>query len=109
MTTPRSSPYMYATWPTKYLAGDKSCLWACWFKTHYQGHEKAPSDFNLVRWQAEHTVLLNALIDELEGQDCEVFIEHPKLVQGREPEVRTHGERQARPDSEVSGRQDRDL
>ena len=76
MTTARSSPYMYVTWPTKYLAGDKSCLWACWFKTHYQGHEKAPSDFNLVRWQAEHTVLLNALIDELEGQDCEVFIEH---------------------------------
>lgn len=76
MTVPRSSPYMYATWPTKYLNGDKSCLWACWFKTHYQGYEKAPSDFDLARWQAEHTVLVNSLADELEGHGCEVWIEH---------------------------------
>ena len=76
MTVPRSSPYMYATWPTKYLTGEKSCLWACWFKTHYQGYEKAPSDFDLARWQAEHTVLVNSLADELERQGCEVWIEH---------------------------------
>ena len=28
MTAPRSSPYLYVTWPAKYLTGDKSCLWA---------------------------------------------------------------------------------
>ena len=76
MTVPRSSPYMYGTWPTKYLTGDKSCLWACWFKTHYQNYEKAPSDFDLARWQAEHTVLVNSLADELERQGCKVWIEH---------------------------------
>ena len=76
MTTPRSSPYMYGTWPTKYLTGEKSCLWACWFKTHYQNYEKAPSDFDLARWQAEHTVLVNSLADELERQGCKVWIEH---------------------------------
>ena len=76
MTVPRNSPYMYATWPTKYLTGEKSCLWACWFKTHYQNYEKAPSDFDLARWQAEHTVLVNALADELEGHGCKVHIEH---------------------------------
>lgn len=76
MTTPRSSPYVYATWPTKYLTGDKSCLWACWFKTHHQNYEKAPSDFDLVRWQAEHTVLVNSLANDLEKRGCEVFIEH---------------------------------
>ncbi|MDE2688471.1 MAG: PD-(D/E)XK nuclease family protein [Chloroflexota bacterium] len=76
MTTPRSSPYLYATWPTKYLTGDKSCLWACWFKTHHQNYEKAPSDFDLVRWQAEHTVLVNSLVNDLEKRGCKVFIEH---------------------------------
>ena len=76
MTVPRSSPYMYATWPTKYLTGEKSCLWACWFKTHHQGYEKAPSDFDLARWQAEHTVLVNSLANDLEGQGCKVWIEH---------------------------------
>ena len=24
MTAPRSSPYLYVTWPAKYLTGDKS-------------------------------------------------------------------------------------
>ena len=76
MTTPRSSPYMYATWPTKYLVGDKSCHWACWFKAHHQGYEKAPSDFDLARWQAEHTVLVNSLINDLEKNGCKVWIEH---------------------------------
>ena len=76
MTVSRSSPYMYATWPTKYLTGEKSCLWACWFKAHHQGYEKAPSDFDLVRWQAEHTVLVNSLANDLEKQGCRVWIEH---------------------------------
>ena len=76
MTTPRSSPYLYATWPTRYLTGDRSCLWACWFKTHHQDYEKAPSDFDLARWQAEHTVLVNSLANDLEKQGCTVWIEH---------------------------------
>ena len=76
MTVQRDNPYVYATWPTKYLTGDKSCLWACWFKTHHQRYEKAPSDFDLVRWQAEHTVLLESLTNELEQKGCIVWIEH---------------------------------
>ena len=76
MTAPRSSPYLYVTWPAKYLTGDKSCLWACWFKTHHQDYVKAPSDFDLVRWQAEHTVLVNSLVDDLEKNGCKVWIEH---------------------------------
>ena len=76
MTAPRNSPYMYVTWPTKYLTGDMCCLWACWFKTHHQGNEKAPGDFDLVRWQAEHTVLVNSLVNRLERHGCKVWIEH---------------------------------
>lgn len=76
MTTPRSSPYMHATWPTKYLTGEKSCLWACWFKAHHRDYAKAPSDFDLVRWQAEHTVLVNSLVADLEKHGCTVLIEH---------------------------------
>ena len=76
MTVPRDKPYMYATWPTRYITGDKSCLWACWFKTHYYRYRKAPSDFDLVRWQAEHTVLVESLTNELEQKGCTVWIEH---------------------------------
>ena len=76
MTVSRDKPYVYATWPTKYITGDKSCLWACWFKTHHQRYEKAPSNFDLVRWQAEHTVLVESLTNKLEQKGCSVWIEH---------------------------------
>ena len=70
---------------------------------------KAPSDFDLVRWQAEHTVLVNSLVDGLEKNGCKVWIEHQNSFQDREQEVRSHGEWQARPDSEVPRWQDCDL
>ena len=40
MTVQRDNPYMYATWPTRYITGDKSCLWACWYKTHYYRYQQ---------------------------------------------------------------------
>ena len=76
MTYKRRSPYLHATWIPRYLTGDKSCLWACWFKANYQGYDKMPSDFDVARWTMEHTDLLNKLIADLEEQGCELFIEH---------------------------------
>ena len=62
--------------PTKYLTGGMFCLWVCWFKAHCQGYAKAPGYLDLVRWQAEHTVLVNALVNRLEQNGCEVWTEH---------------------------------
>ena len=75
MTTPRTNTYLYVTWISRYLTGDKSCFWACWFKGNFQGYEKMPSDFDSARWNMEHTDLLNELVAELEEQGCELFIE----------------------------------
>ena len=41
--TPDVSPYLHATWIPRYLTGDKSCLWACWFKANKQGYDRMPS------------------------------------------------------------------
>ena len=57
MTTRRSNPYLHVSWLSKALVGDKSCLWAYWFKANNQGYAKAPSDFNSARWQMDHTEL----------------------------------------------------
>ena len=76
MAYARRSPYLHATWISRYLTGDKSCLWACWFKANYQGYDRMPSDFDVARWTMEHTDLLNKLIADLEEQGCELFIEH---------------------------------
>ena len=76
MTHPRTSPYMYVTWIPRYLTGDKSCLFAAWFKANHQGYAKMPSDFDAARWNMEHTDLMNELVEELEERGCEIFIEH---------------------------------
>ena len=97
MTHPRTSPYMYVTWIPRYLTGDKSCLFAAWFKANHQGYAKMPSDFNSAKWNMEHTDLMNELVAELEERGCELFIEqqnsfrvesaHSGAVTGGKPDV----------------------
>ena len=50
MAYARSKPYLHATWIPRYLTGDKSCLWACWFKANYQGFDRMPSPTSM--WHA---------------------------------------------------------
>ena len=104
MAYARSNPYLHATWIPRYLTGDKSCLWACWFKANYQGFDRMPSDFDVARWTMEHTDALNRLIADLEEQGCELFIEHQngfRVLSGAEPTHRRRDRRQGRPDSAV--------
>ena len=72
MTIMRTNPYLYATWISRYLVGDKSCLWVCWFKANFHGYANMPSDFDSACWNMEYTYLMNKLVAELEGQDCEL-------------------------------------
>ena len=85
MAYARRSPYLHATWIPRYLTGDKSCLWACWFKANKQGYDRMPSDFDVARWTMEHTDLLNKLIADLEEQGCELFIEHQNGFRVKSP------------------------
>ena len=75
MTRSRNKPYLHVTWISRYLTGDKSCIWATWFKSNNQGYAKMPSDFDSARWNMEHTDLMNELVEELEERGCQIFIE----------------------------------
>ena len=75
MTTPRTNPYLYVTWIPRYLTGEKSCLYAAWFKANHQNYKKKPSDFNSAKWNMEHTDLMNEFVEELEERGCQIFIE----------------------------------
>ena len=75
MTVTRDKPYVSVTWIPKFLVGDRSCIWSCWFKAQHQDYERMPSDFDSAKWNAEHTDLVNRLIEELEELGCELFIE----------------------------------
>ncbi len=64
MATPRSSPYIYATWLSKMISGRATCHWQFWFQTHNK-IKKRPDDFSGVEWKMEHTRMLNDLRGEL--------------------------------------------
>ena len=59
MPRPRESPYVWATWLARLLAGEASCEWAAWFRAHHQDWAKPPSDFDSTQWMLEHTALVN--------------------------------------------------
>ena len=76
MTRPRESPYIWATWISRFLAGESSCEWAGWFRANYQDWERPPSDFDQAQWMMDHTDLLNRARDSREALGYEVFIEN---------------------------------
>ena len=64
MTRKRDGLYVWVTWLSRLMAGEVTCQWAPWFRTHYTGYEKAPSDFQLAVWTVQHTQLLDELTKE---------------------------------------------
>ena len=76
MPHPRESPYVWATWLAKLLAGEASCEWAGWFRAHHQDWTKPPSDFDQARWMLDHTALVNRERESREKLGYTVFTEN---------------------------------
>ncbi len=75
MAVQRDFPYIWATWLPKLLTGENSCEWAVWFKAHYQGWDRPPSDFNQSEWMVPHTALLNKVRDDWQERGYRVYAE----------------------------------
>ena len=70
MTRPRETPYIWVTWLSRLLVGDDSCVWASWFRAHYEGFRKTENDsFDLVKWRVAHSTLLRQTRDGLRADD----------------------------------------
>lgn len=67
MTGTRQGVYIWVTWLSKLMAGEMGCWWSAWFKAHYVGYDKVPSDFNLAKWTAEHTRIVHEVVTERES------------------------------------------
>ena len=72
-------PYIWATTLAKLLAGENSCEWAGWFKTHHQHWAKPPSDFDSAAWMLDHTALVNREREERERTGYTVTTENQNL------------------------------
>lgn len=69
-------PYIWVTWLTGLVAGEKSCQWAAWFRAHHS-YDKRPdeNESNLTRWKAEHGEMVRAEADGLRAEGWTVSIE----------------------------------
>lgn len=76
MTEKRDGIYVWVTWLPKLITGETNCHWSSWFKAHYTGYTKAPSDFQLSVWQAEHNLHLSELVKERTELKESILKEH---------------------------------
>ena len=60
-----------------FLIGDNKnpCEWAGWFRSHYQGWARPPSDFNQAQWMLDHTALVNRERESRERLGYTVYTE----------------------------------
>jgi hypothetical protein len=70
----RPNPFIWVSWISKLMAGEKQCQWASWFRSHYVW-DKVPSGLDLAKWTAEHAQLLQARRAALEAEGFTVYAE----------------------------------
>ena len=75
MTETRSGPYIWTTWLSRLLVGDRSCEWSAWFKAHHKNYVRSTGSFDVVTWQMNHTALLNEVRSGLEAEGKTVMTE----------------------------------
>lgn len=75
-TMPRPTPWIWITWLTGLLSGDKSCTWAAWFRAHHKYDKRPDHDAErLTLWKAEHAARVRERAAALFAQGYEVFVE----------------------------------
>lgn len=74
---PRRKPYIWPTWISPLLAGDKHCEWAAWVRAHYfyDKRETVGRENALSQWKGEHARLVAARAAVLEEAGWSVRLE----------------------------------
>ena len=65
MAVPRLAPYIWASWLAKVMAGETSCLWSPWFRTHNRLIDRHGGPPDLVEWTMMHARMLTDLTRDL--------------------------------------------
>lgn len=73
---PRRKPYLWPTWISPLLSGEKHCEWAAWVKAHYN-YTKRPDtrENSLTQWKAEHAAGVSRRAADLEADGWAVSVE----------------------------------
>lgn len=74
----RVEPYVWVSWITKLLAGETSCVWSAWLRAHYQT-TKVQTDFDMEKWQLDHSALLRKTAAEQKQEGHKVYTEDQNI------------------------------
>lgn len=83
--TKRSAPFVWVTWLAKLMAGEQHCVWATWFRAHYQGYVKAPQTFSFAQWQMNHARFVNEEVGKSDRCKFHVTTEDQNWFRYRTP------------------------
>lgn len=75
MAIPREHPYIWVTWITGLLAGDRSCLWSAWYRAHFKDYERKPTGIDLATWTAVHGEMVRTRAEALRAAGDDVYVE----------------------------------
>ncbi len=102
---PKPKPSIWVTWVSKLMAGETQCSWSSWKKTHFNGLNKVPSNFDQSTWVLNHTSLINEITSELMSENKKYTIENQNyfslagksgvMLSGK-PDVISYGDNQAK-------------
>lgn len=75
-TPRRDGPFVWASWLSGLLSGDKQCLYALWHRANFKFEKRQDSRENdLTVWKGEHSELVRRRAEELSGQGYVVTVE----------------------------------
>lgn len=75
MKTKRTTPYIWVTWVSGYMSGDKHCYSSSWKKAQFQNLDTVKSNFDQVSWMINHTDMVSRKRIELESEGWVVTVE----------------------------------
>lgn len=86
MATPRYGlPFIWVTWITGLLSGDKHCAFAPWYRAHYKYEKRDDPTFDSAAWSATHNEMVQQRKTQLEAEGWSVTLENQNAfkLQGR--------------------------
>lgn len=74
--TRRRSPFVWVTWLTGLLSGDKHCQFALWYRAQFEYEKRAdPKSADLSKWKADHARMVDARAQQIRDLGWTVRVE----------------------------------
>lgn len=74
-TESRWAPYIWPTWLSGLISGDKHCWWSAWFRAHFHYKKRVEENNDMRLWRAKHASAVQSRVAQLIAHDWAVSTE----------------------------------